>query len=300
MFLFDINVNQPTYGTDRILRDLATLGELAPQAERYIVERNGAICTGVKQVVSAYSGKGPIPITTQRKVPIEKAIREFIGYLRGYTTVEQFQSIGVNTWNKDANKNQSWLDNPNRKGHNDIGEIYGAYVRKLVGPDGKVKDLIREQLEMLRAGKYNRRNIINWYDPFVRGALPACMYEHAFTVHKGSLNITSKQRSQDASTGGEYNRVQCYFFMHLVAKLCGYEPGDILHVVDDFHIYDNQREVIAEFTSNPVKPSTARLVLGPRINKDLSFDELDTMPIEDIFAVEGYQSHGVYSIPITV
>lgn len=300
MFLFESSITYPTYGTDQLIRDLAVLGEDAPQAERYVVERNGAICYGVKQVVCAYSGKGPIPVTTQRQVPISSAIREFIGYLRGYTTVEQFESIGVKTWRKDANENQSWLNNPNRKGHNDVGEIYGAYARNLKGPNGEVKDLIREQLEMLRAGKYNRRNIINWYDPFCRGALPACMYEHAFTVHKGQLNITSKQRSQDAQTGGEFNRIQCYFFLHLVAATCGYKLGDILHVVDDLHIYENQREAIAELTANKPLPATARLVLGPRINKDLSFDELDTMPIEEIFTVEGYQSHGKYAIPITV
>lgn len=291
--------NNPSYGMDGLLRALVT-DPSSIGANTYTVKRNGAICTSVKQCSFSYDGNGPIPVSTLRHVPVKTGIKEFIGYLRGYTTIEQFNSIGVRTWDKDANHNESWLANPNRKGPGDIGVVYGAYARNLVGPYGEMKDLIAEQIQLLREGNYTRRNIINYYDPFVRGALPACMYEHAFTVHDGYLNITSTQRSNDSSLGGAINPLQSYFFLHLMAKLTGYKVGWVLHIVHDLHIYDDQIEHIKEFIFNEPKPATGKLIIGEKIGLTTTLEDLDKMDVNDIFKVVDYQSNGKYDIPLTV
>ena len=291
--------SNPTYGMDDLLRSLVSDKD-AIGAESYIVKRNGSTCIGVKQCTFVYDGNGPIPASTLRHIPVRTGIKEFIGYLRGYTTTEQFNSIGVRTWDKDANENESWLANPNRKGSGDIGEVYGAYARNLKGPHGETKNLIAEQIALLRAGNYTRRNIINYYDPFVRGALPACMYEHAFTVHDGHLNITSTQRSCDGSLGGAINALQAYFFLHLMAKLTGYKVGWVVHVVHDLHIYDNQIEYIKQFIFNEPKPATGRLIIGDKIGLTTTLEDLDVMDVKDIFKVVDYQSNGKYDIPLTV
>lgn len=291
--------NNPTYGMDWLLRGLVSDKD-AIGAESYIVKRNGSTCIGVKQCTFVYDGNGPIPASTLRQIPIKTGIKEFIGYLRGYTTTEQFNSIGVRTWDKDANENVSWLANPNRKGSGDIGEVYGAYARNLKGPHGETKNIIAEQIELLRIGNYNRRNIINYYDPFVRGALPACMYEHTFTVHDGYLNITSIQRSCDGSLGGAINALQAYFFLHLMAKLTGYKVGWVVHVIHDLHVYDNQVEYIKEFIFNEPKPATGKLTIGDKIGLDTTLEDLDAMDVKDIFKVVDYQSNGKYDIPLTV
>lgn len=289
----------PSYAMDGLLRALASdPGSIG--AETYVVKRNGSMCTGVKQCSFTYDGNGPIPVSTLRHVPVMTGVKEFIGYLRGYTTIEQFNSIGVHTWDKDANENESWLANPSRKGPGDIGEVYGAYARNLKGPYGEMKDLIAEQIKLLREGNYNRRNIINYYDPFVRGALPACMYEHVFTVHNGHLNITSTQRSNDGGLGGAINPLQAYFFLHLMAKLTGYKVGWVLHVVHDLHVYDNQVEYIKEFIFNEPKPATGRLIIGDKVGIDTTLEDLDSMDVKDIFTIVDYQSHGKYDIPLTV
>jgi thymidylate synthase len=238
---FPANNTNPAQAMDDILRKLVYCSEELG-AHTYTVQRNGAICTGIKQVMFVYDGNGPIPASTLRKVPIITGIKEFICYLRGYTNIAQFQALGVNTWNKDATENQSWLANPNRKGEGDIGVLYGALARNLVGPNGETKDVIKEVIELLRAGNYNRRLIINFFDPFVRGALPACLYEHAFTVHGEYLNLSSTQRSNDSGLGGAINPAQCYFMLHWMAKMTGYKVGWITHNVLDLHIYDSQVE----------------------------------------------------------
>lgn len=296
---FPANNANPSAGMDSILRALVHDPE-SIGAESYVVKRNGSICTGIKQAIFVYDGNGPIPASSLRHVPIITGIKEFIGYLRAYTTTLEFNRIGVKTWDKDANENASWLANPNRIGEGDIGLVYGAYARNLKGPNGASKDLVAEQIQTLREGNYNRRNIINWYDPFVRGALPACMYEHAFTVHDGYLNLSSLQRSCDGSLGGALNPAQAYFFLHLMARLTGYKVGWVTHTVLDLHCYSDQVESIKEFINNEPKPATGRLIIGDKINTTTTLDELDTMAISDIFSVVEYQSHGKYDIPLTV
>ncbi|MFT5760306.1 MAG: thymidylate synthase, partial [Alteromonadaceae bacterium] len=39
-----------------------------------------------------------------------------------------FRALGTKTWDANANENQAWLDNPNRKGPDDMGLIYGAFT----------------------------------------------------------------------------------------------------------------------------------------------------------------------------
>jgi len=296
---FPFNNANPSYGMDYVLRNLVHDPDVLGAAV-YTVARNGSTCTGIKQASFTYDGNGPIPVSTLRAVPVKHGIKEFLGYLFGFTSIAQFNSIGIHTWDKDANQNESWLTNPNRKGEGDIGEVYGALARNLKGPNGETKDLIKEQIEQLRAGNYNRRNIINWYDPFVRGALPACMYEHAFTVHNGYLNITSSQRSNDSGLGGAVNPLQSYFFMHLVAKMTGYKPGWVLHTVHDLHIYSNQIEAIKEFIDNEPKPATGRLILSDKIGIHTTLEDLEAMDINEIFTIEDYVSNGKYHIPLTV
>lgn len=296
---YPANNDNPSYGLDSILKALVYAPESIGAVD-YIVKRNGAKCTGIKQVMFVYDGNGPIPASTLRKVAIKTAIKELICYLRGYDNIAQFHSLGVKTWDKDATENISWLNNPNRKGEGDIGKCYGALARNLVGPNGESKNVIEEQITMLRNGDYNRRNIISFSDPFVRGALPACLYEHVFTVHDGYLNLSSAQRSNDGSLGGTWNAPQCHFLLNLMAKLTGYKVGWVLHNVHDIHIYSTQVEEIKQFINNEPYPSTARLIIGDKINTTTTLAELDAMDVDDIFTVEGYQSHDRYDITLTV
>jgi thymidylate synthase len=296
---FQANNNNPAEAMDGILRALVKDPDVLGAAS-YVVQRNASICTGVKQVTFVYDGNGPIPASSLRQVPIITGIKEFICYLRAYTNVSQFQAISVNTWNKDATENQSWLNNPNRKGEGDIGVVYGALARNLVGPNGETKDVIAEVIQLLRDGNYNRRLIINFYDAFVRGALPACLYEHVFTVHGDYLNLSSTQRSNDSGLGGAINPTQCYFFLHLMARLTGYKVGWITHTVHDLHIYDSQVDDIRQYIDNEPLPATGQLHIGESIGLHTTLADLETMDISDIFTVSGYQSHGKYSIKLTV
>lgn len=296
---FPYNASNPAYGMDEVLRGLVT-DPKSIGADVQVIQRNNSICTGIKQCTFVYDGSGPFPASTLRQVFNKTGIKEFICYMRAYTNIAQFQALGVKTWDKDANENASWLANPNRKGNGDIGQVYFAYARKLIGPNNKSKDVLADTIQTLRDGNYNRRLIINYYDPFVRGALPACLYEHAFTVHNGYLNLSSTQRSCDSSLGGSMNPGQAYFFLNWMAKMTGFKPGWITHTIHDLHVYDSQIPYIKEFIFNEPKPATGVLTIGEKININTTLEEFENMDIDDIFTFEGYQSHRKYEVPLTV
>jgi thymidylate synthase len=296
---FPYNKEDPMYGMDSIIRALVhdpkSIG-----AEVRTIQRNNAICTGVKQNIFVFDGNGPVPVSSLRKVYLTTGVKEFICYMRGYTNIKQFQALGVKTWDKDYHENLSWQKNPNNKGDGDIGEIYFAHARNLIGPNGEAKDLLAEQIQLLREGNYNRRNIINYFDPFTRGALPACLYEHAFTVHNGYLNLSSTQRSCDSSLGGSFNAATCYFFLKFMCAMTGLKCGWITYTVHDLHIYQSQIESIKEYIDNKPYPATAQLTIGEKINTSTTLEEFEAMDVKDIFTISGYQSHGEYKVPLTV
>lgn len=66
-----------------------------------------------------------LPVVTTRKLPIKNIIGELIGFFRGYTSAKDFRSVGCKFWDANANETEAWLNNPFRKGEDDLGPIYG-------------------------------------------------------------------------------------------------------------------------------------------------------------------------------
>ena len=67
------------------------------------------------------------PLVTTRKSYWKAAIAEFIGYIRGYSSAADFRALGAKTWDANANENEAWLNNPYRKGEDDMGRVYRCY-----------------------------------------------------------------------------------------------------------------------------------------------------------------------------
>ena len=90
------------------------------------------------------------PAVTTRKLAFKSAIGELCAFLRGSTSAAQFRALGSRVWDKNANENQAWLDNPYRAGEDDLGPIYGAQWRAWdaykvlrAGDSAKVADAVR-------------------------------------------------------------------------------------------------------------------------------------------------------------
>lgn len=242
------------------------------------------------------------PIITTRKLNYKAAIGEVLAYLRGYTTLDQFHSLNVKTWDANAN-NPVWLANPNRKGEGDLGQIYGAIGNGWTNTQGDTVLSYRDIIKRLKEDPSDRGLIWSLWDPskFDLGCLRPCMYSHQFSVLDGKLNLTSNQRSCDLPLGGAFNLFQVYFLLWLTAKLTGYHVGVMSWAITLPHIYVNQLPQVYEQLKREPKTSRTELICHKPIRDDEESLErvLSTLHPDD-FTIHGYEYHPVIKFPFTV
>jgi len=192
--------------------------------------------------------KFKIPLDTTRKSFGITAFLETLGYARGYNSAAQFRDFGVPTWNANANENEAWLNNPNRKGHDDMGRVYGVQGRGWRAPDGKSIDQVKKIMTNLENGIDDRGEIINYYNigEFHLGCLRPCLYDFQFTLINGKLYLLAKQRSCDFLLGGNFNGPQVVGNLALFAISSGHTPVYATHAIANTHIYRSQYDLFIE------------------------------------------------------
>lgn len=172
--------------------------------------RTGSMCyTLINQDLVYDARTDAAPILTTRKLNVKGAIAELLGYLKGFTSAAQFRALGTRTWDANANQTPSWVNNPNRKGPDDLGLVYGAVaahwpvhskVDSSLTPwhyeTTGTLDLIETVYQKLRNKEDDRGLIITFYHPglFHLGALRPCLYEHQFSLVDNTLYLNSTQR----------------------------------------------------------------------------------------------------------
>ncbi len=92
-------------------------------------ERTGKRCLTVINADLTYDvANNQFPLVTTRKSFWKAAVAELLGYIRGYDNAEDFRKLGTKTWDANANLNDAWLNNPYRKGEDDMGRVYGVFA----------------------------------------------------------------------------------------------------------------------------------------------------------------------------
>ena len=263
-------------------------------------ERTGKRClTLINHDLTYHVDKGEFPLVTTRKSFYKAAIAEMIGYLRGYSSAKEFRDLGTKTWDANANQNQAWLSNPVRKGDDDCGFIYGAVAKNFPKPDGGSIDLIQKVYENLRAGKDDRGEIITFYHPgaFHLGCLRPCMYSHHFSVLGDTLYLNSTQRSCDVPLGLNFNMVQVYFLLAIMAQITGLKAGKAYHKIVNNHIYEDQLELMRDVQLKREPYASPKLHINPDIK---TLEDLQTWVTMDDFKIEGYEYHPAIQYPFSV
>ncbi len=157
-------------------------------------KRTGKRCLTVIDASLEYDVAGnQFPLITTRKSFYKAAIAELLGYLRGYDNAAQFRAIGCKTWDANANQTQAWLDNPNRKGEDDMGRVYGVQGRRWAKPDGGHIDQLRKLVDNLTNGIDDRGEILSLYNPgeFHLCCLRPFMHTNTFSLLGDDLYLTS-------------------------------------------------------------------------------------------------------------
>jgi len=263
-------------------------------------ERTGKRCLTVINADLEYDvGENEFPMITTRKSYYKSAIAEFLGYIRGYDNAADFRALGTKTWDANANLNQAWLDNPHRKGDDDMGRVYGVQARSWAKPDGSHLDQLKKVVENLKQGIDDRSEIITFYNPgeFSMGCLRPCMHTHTFSLLGDTLYLTSYQRSCDVPLGLNFNQVQVFAFLALMAQITGKKAGKAYHKIVNAHIYEDQLSLMQEVQLKRGPFPSPQLKINPKIQ---SLDDLETWVTMDDFELENYQSHEPIKYPFSV
>lgn len=294
------------------------MNKIITEGEWIYNARTGKKC---KTIINADLEYDFCPLVTTRKSYWKSAVAEFVGYIRGYDNAADFRNLGTKTWDANANENKAWLNNPYRKGEDDMGRVYGVqgrswrkptyYLNKeefgysdkqmqtcFPAPEAFHVDQLKKIYDDLRQGIDDRGEILSFYNPgeFDMGCLRPCVYVHQFSLMNGTLYLHSTQRSCDVPLGLNFNMVQLYFFLQLMAQITGNKPGKVYHKIVNAHIYEDQFELAkVEAARTPLE--TPIMTISPDIKTLEDVEKIFTL---DHVKVENYHHHEPIDYPFSV
>lgn len=135
-------------------------------------------------------------------------------------------------------------------------------------------------------------NIYNHHD-LSEMALYPCAYSMTFNVSGNTLNAILNQRSQDMLTANNWNVCQYAVLVHMLARVCNLQAGELVHVIADAHIYDRHIPIIEEMTEK--QPYDA-----PRFILDETVDDFYAFTPQSV-KLEGYKCHTLdKKIPVAI
>ncbi|HKL99402.1 MAG TPA: thymidylate synthase [Mobilitalea sp.] len=196
-------------------------------------------------VVNRYDLSKEFPASTLRKTAIKSCIDELLW-------IWQKKSNNINELN--SHIWDSWADE-----NGSIGKAYGYQM----GIKHKYKEGEMDQVDRviydLKNNPLSRRIMTNIYvhQDLHEMRLYPCAYSMTFNVtqRKGSdklvLNGILNQRSNDILAANSWNVCQYSVLLHMLAQVCNYEVGELVHVIADAHIYDRHIPIIKEIIERP-------------------------------------------------
>ena len=232
-------------------------------------------------VVNRYNLAEEFPAITLRKTYIKSAIDELLWI---------WQKKSNNVHDLHSHIWDAWADEDGS-----IGKAYGYQL----GVKHKYKEGMMDQVDRviydLKNNPYSRRIMTNIYvhQDLSEMNLYPCAYSVTFNVAGNKLNAILNQRSQDVLAANNWNVVQYAALVYMMAQVTGFEPGELVHVIADAHIYDRHIPIVEELISRPTYPAP-KVTLNPDVKDFYDFTV-------DDFTIEDYQTGPqIKNIPIAV
>lgn len=248
-------------------------------------KRTGVECLTVPFLDFTYK-PDDVPLLTVKQCYPVSSWAEMLGYYRRYDNAQQFADIGSATWFKDANK-PSWQNNPNCKGLNDMGRVYGAATEPHEIPDLLNKIAMHED---------DRGLVLNFWRPelFDKGCLRPCMFKHTFSIVDDTLYLRSDQRSSDYFLGKPYNAFSVWVKNKIFSQVAGLEQGEVRHNITNAHVYAPHIEAVQEMLRRTPLDINPKVEVSSKI-KMMSDIYIPDWHARDYFKLTGYEHLGKIS-----
>ena len=222
------------------------------------------------------------PLLTTKKLHIRSIIHELLWFVSGDTNIRYLQENGVSIWDEWADENGN------------LGPVYGKQWRHWQTYDGREIDQLAELVGMIKTNPDSRRLMLTAWNPadVSKMALPPCHCLFQFHVANGCLSCQLYQRSADIFLGVPFNIASYALLTHMIARICGLQVDEFVHVIGDAHLYNNHFDQAREQISR--KPGGLPQLLIHRTP-----ESIDGFRFED-FEIIGYNAQPHIAAPIAV
>lgn len=238
-------------------------------------------------VVNRYDLSVEFPALTLRRTALKSCMDELLWIWQKKSN--RISELNSHVWD-------AWADEEGT-----IGKAYGYQMGVRHQYAEGWMDQVDRVLYDLKHNPFSRRIMTNLYvhQDLHEMALYPCAYSMTFNVtqkpgrQKLTLNAVLNQRSSDVLAANNWNVCQYALLVMMFAQVSDMEPGELLHVIADAHIYDRHVPAVRELIRRPVYPAPS-VRLNPEIRDFYQFT------VEDLI-VEKYQ-HGpqIRNIPVAV
>lgn len=209
-------------------------------------------------IVNRYDLSKEFPILTLRRQYFKSAVDELLWI---------WQKHSNNVYDLKSHVWDAWAD-----ANGSIGKAYGYQLGvKHIYPEGEFNQ-VDKALYDLKHNPSSRRILVNMYNhaDLHEMALAPCAYSVTMNVTGKKLNMILNQRSQDMLTANGWNVMQYAALLMMFAQVSDLEPGILLHVIADAHIYDRHVPAIRKMLTNTRYPAPV-VKLDPSIKNFYQF-----------------------------
>ena len=241
------------------------------------------------------------PLLTTKRVGYKTVLRELLWFINGSTSNQLLTDKNVHIWSQNSSK--EFLDSRGLDyEEGDLGPVYGFQWRHFGAEyencnsdySGKGKDQLKYVIDLIRNDPNSRRIILSAWNPvdLDKMALPPCHVMCQFNVDTTNKRLDCQlyQRSGDMFLGVPFNIASYSFLTYIIAKITGYQPGKLIHILGDTHIYDSHIEA--------VKTQIKRIPYAfPKLTISDELNDIDNIT-EEYFKLDDYNFHDKISAPM--
>jgi thymidylate synthase len=309
------NQNHPEYQYLNLLKDIMENG-----FEKHEFNSGIVIKSVFGRSMRFDLSKG-FPLLTTKKVFLKGIIKELLWFLKGDANIKYLVDNDVHIWDdwaykpykKEAEAGKQPMmtqeefiakvkvDAEFAKKCGELGPVYGRQWRRWPASDGREIDQLAWAIEKTKkypdrkhvvVSAWNPEYVYEMAKPGTSMAIPPCHTMFNINVTNGKLSLLLYQRSADSFLGVPFNIASYALLTMILAQVCGYQPGEFVHMLGDTHIYGNHFDQVKEQISREPRP-------WPTMKINPAIKNIDDFKYED-FTIENYDPHPPIKGEITV